>query len=267
MTPERSLARPDAGTLLVGAALIVVAAIAWTAVVQQASSMPMTTPGTSPGVKDGVAFTLQWGVMMAAMMLPSALPMILLYRLVAKRGNVNDRAIPSVVFAGIYVLMWTLSGAVVYGLYVGTSAIAVRSPAFNTATPYMIAAMLAGAGVYQFTAAKQACLRYCESPLAFLMSRWRNGYRATFRIAVQHAAYCIGCCWALMLVLVAAGSMSISWVLAIAVIVFAEKTLPRGWQTARIVGVVLILLAAAITARPSLAERLGPPAHPMVMTH
>ena len=156
-----------------------------------------------------------------------------------------------------------LTGIVVYGGYVTTSILAARSSSFTATTPYIIAGILAAAGIYQFTSVKHVCLRYCESPLDFLMKRWRNGYRATFAIAVKHAGYCIGCCWALMAVLVAAGSMSIAWVLAIALVVFAEKVLPRGWQTARIVGAVLITLAIAIAARPELAGSLRPPTHSM----
>lgn len=228
--------------------------------------MSMTTPGASPSVKEGVTFTFQWGVMMTAMMLPSAMPMILLYRLVANRRSAGERAIPVALFAGVYLLIWTLTGVVVYAAYVATSAVAQRSPAFNAATPYVIAAVLAAAGLYQFTAVKQACLRYCESSLAFLMSRWRNGYRATLKIAVQHAGYCIGCCWALMAVLVAAGAMSITWVLAIATVVFAEKLLPRGWHIARIVGAIFIAIAVAMAARPDLVGKLRPSTH-MMMNH
>ena len=124
--------------------------------------------------------------------------------------------------------------------------------------PYAVALTLFAAGVNQFTTAKRACLAQCQSPADFVMRRWRAGYRATLRLAVTHAAYCIGCCWALMVVLVAAGSMSLPWVFAIAVAVFAERALPGGQRTARIVGVLLIGAAAAVALRPELASMASP---------
>jgi predicted metal-binding membrane protein len=113
--------------------------------------------------------------------------------------------------------------------------------------------VLVAAGVYQFTGAKHLCLRRCQSPLAFLMRRWRSGYGATLTLAVEHAGYCIGCCWGLMAILVAVGAMSTAWVLAITLVVFAEKVLLRGWRTARLVGVGLVVLGLAVALRPELA--------------
>ena len=88
---------------------------------------------------------------------------------------------------------------------------------------------------------------------------------ATLRLAIGHAGYCIGCCWALMVILVAAGAMSISWVLAIAIVVFAEKVLPHGWRTARLVGVGLIALGFAVALRPGLAGIMRAEMAPMRM--
>ena len=143
-----------------------------------------------------------------------------------------------------------------YGGYVAMSSLAARWPAFGAAMPYAVAAVLVGAGAYQLTDAKRVCLRHCEAPLGFLMRRWRSGYAATLRLALEHAGYCIGCCWALMAILVVAGAMSITWVLAIAVVVFAEKVLPHGWRTARFVGVSLLALGVAVAVHPALAVAL-----------
>ena len=85
------------------------------------------------------------------------------------------------------------------------------------------------------------------------MSRWRRGYGGTLRVAVEHAAYCVGCCWGLMAVLVAAGAMGLAWVLLIAVVVFVEKLLPRGEWTARALGAALIALGIAVAVQPNLA--------------
>lgn len=205
------------------------------------------------------AFTLQWGVMMAAMMLPSAAPMILLYRGARERGvSAGGAAIPAELFALTYIVLWALTGVPVYLGYVVTGRLALASPAFNAAVPYTIAATLLAAGVYQLTPAKHACLHACEAPVDFLMRRWRSGYAATLKLAVSHAAYCIGCCWALMVVLVVAGAMSLPWVLAIALVTFAEKVLPAGGRTARVVGIGMIVAAIAVAARPELTTAIRP---------
>jgi predicted metal-binding membrane protein len=251
-------------TAVLGAALIAVSATAWLLVLRTGSSMSMAGSGASPSVAEGAAFTAQWGVMMAAMMLPSAAPMILLYRTVSRRLSADgDSSIPVALFAAVYLFLWLLFGVPVYGAYVALSSLAARWRPFDAAMPYAVAAVLVAGGVFQLTEAKRVCLRYCEAPLGFLMQRWHSGYAATLRLAVEHASYCIGCCWALMVILVAAGAMSISWVLAIAIVVFAEKVLPRGWRTARLVGVSLIALGLAVALHPELAGTMRPRAAPM----
>lgn len=251
----------SAGTAVLAAVLIVVGATAWFHVLQPGSSMSMAGPGASPSLAEGAAFTAQWGVMMAAMMLPSAAPMIMLYGTVSRRLSVEgDSSIPVAVFAAVYLFLWLLCGVPVYGAYVAMASLAARWRSFDAAMPYAVAGVLVAAGIYQLTEAKRACLRYCEAPLGFLMRRWRSGYAETLRLAVAHASYCIGCCWALMVILVAAGAMSIAWVLAIAIVVFAEKVLPRGWRTARLVGLILVGLGLAVALHPDLAGTMRP--HP-----
>jgi predicted metal-binding membrane protein len=156
----------------------------------------------------------------------------------------------------VYLAVWTLLGVPVYAGYVAAARAAERWPWFDALTPWLVALSLAAAGVYQLTAAKRACLRHCESPLEFLMRRWRSGYGATLRLAAEHAAWCVGCCWALMLVLVAAGAMSLPWVLVIALAVSLEKVLPRNAATVRLMAAALMALALAVALRPGLAGTL-----------
>ena len=231
-----------------------VAALAWLAVVRQSTTMVM--PSASPSWREGALFTLQWGVMMTAMMLPAALPVMLLYRTVSARlvAERQARVLPFVFFVAVYLILWLLTGVPVYGAGVLLKQLS-PSP---TLVPYLLALVLILAGVYQFTAAKLTCLRRCESPMSFLMRRWRNNYAAAFNIGVRHALYCMGCCWALMVVLVAAGAMSLPWVLAISVVVFAEKVLPRGQLTAAIIGVILVAAGIAIALQPDWAVALRP---------
>ena len=231
---------------------------AWVSVIRSADAMRM--PQMEPlSVAAGLAFTLEWGVMMTAMMLPSATPMILLYgrssRSSSERGQ---RVIPAEAFALTYVVLWLLTGIPVYLAWVWLGNLAERSATVRAAIPYAMAATLFAAGIYQLSSVKHAYLRQCESPVDFLMRRWRSGYGATLRLATMHAAYCIGCCWALMVILVVAGAMSLPWVLAIAVVVFAEKVLPGGERTARITGILLIVAGLMMAVRPDLAAALRP---------
>jgi len=240
------------------ALLLATTAFAWLGVLQSATAMKMPQMEPLSGAAL-TAFTLEWGVMMTAMMLPSAAAMILLYGMTSRRpGKPSERVIPAEVFATTYVVIWLLTGVPVYVAWVGIAEISARSMTFAAAIPYAIAGTLFAAGIYQLSPAKHACLRQCEAPADFLVRRWRAGYVASLRLAATHAGYCIGCCWALMVVLVVAGAMSLPWVLAIALLVFAEKVLPGGGRTARITGVMLIVAALAVGVQPELAAGLKP---------
>jgi predicted metal-binding membrane protein len=96
------------------------------------------------------------------------------------------------------------------------------------------------AGVYQMTPLKQVCLRSCRSPLSFLMRRWRSGWIGAYRMGVEHGAYCLGCCWALMLLLFAGGVMNLAVIAALTAWVLVEKLLPMGEHAARASGVLMI---------------------------
>jgi predicted metal-binding membrane protein len=137
-----------------------------------------------------------------------------------------------------------------YVASVGLSAIA------NDTRAYGVAAVLVVAGVFQLSPLKQVCLRRCRSPLGFLLGHWRAGWRGSLALGWSHATYCLGCCWALMVVLVAAGAMGLLWVLLVAAVVAAEKVLPGGEWIARATGIALLVLGVAIVARPGLAMTL-----------
>jgi predicted metal-binding membrane protein len=208
-------------------------------------------------VEAGLAFVLAWGAMMAAMMLPSAAPMILLFRAVTKNTTASGQhAVPTLAFAATYLVVWLAVGVPVYAINVGVESAAAASQTVAGLLPYALGAVLVVAGAYQFSALKRVCLENCQSPLAFLMRTWRAGHLGTLRIGVAHAVYCIGCCWGLMAVLVGAGAMGLEWVLLIAVVVFAEKLLPRGERTTRVVGIALVGLGLAVWIDPGLAATL-----------
>jgi predicted metal-binding membrane protein len=105
------------------------------------------------------------------------------------------------------------------------------------------------AGVYQLTPLKRACLRQCQSPLGFLISRWRGGTAGAFRMGLEHGAYCVGCCWALMLLLFAGGVMNLVVIAALTVFVAFEKLAPLGVNGARVSGALLLVAGTWVLAR------------------
>ncbi|WP_129669127.1 DUF2182 domain-containing protein [Phytoactinopolyspora endophytica] len=249
-----------------GAALLVVAAAAWMGVVREASSMSSaddmedgaTGIGASLELGEAAAYIGSWGVMMIAMMLPSAVPMIALYSTVrpSMAARYGGRTVSTSVFGALYVLVWMSTGILAYAGSVLASAAAHASDDVSELAPYAVATVLVAAGAYQFSPVKRTCLRRCRGPLAFLASQWRPGVSGAIRLGLAHSGYCIGCCWALMVVLVAAGAMGMMWVLLIAALVFVEKVLPYGEHTARTIGVALALLGLLVAAEPDLASTL-----------
>ena len=204
----------------------------------------------APTPLDALAYVVAWAIMMAAMMLPSALPMIGLYAGTQKSASPPARLTSVALFALMYLGLWALTGLPVYAASLLLMAITAETLA------YVVATVLVVAGVYQLTPLKQMCLRHCRSPLGFLLGHWRAGIRGALRMGAAHAGYCLGCCWALMVVLVVAGAMSLPWVLLIASTVAVEKLVPRGEWIARLTGVALVLLGVAVAVRPALAAGL-----------
>jgi predicted metal-binding membrane protein len=233
--------------------LLIVTAAAWLDVIRSSLGAPdmMMTMFMPMTVSDGLAFVASWGVMMTAMMLPSALPMIGLYAATQRAESAAaPRGVPVAVFTLVYLGVWAASGAPVYLAHTGLMALSPRAFACGVAT------VLLAAGVFQLSPLKQACLRACRSPLGFLLGHWRAGLRGSLALGWAHAMYCLGCCWALMVVLVAAGAMGLAWVLLIAAVVAAEKLLPRGEWIARATGGALLLLGVAVALRPAFVTAL-----------
>lgn len=251
-------------TLVTGAALLIVAGLSWLLVIRQASEMPgmsMEAPGmamaegsSSSILTEATAYLVAWGVMMAAMMLPSATPMITLYGTIhRKRTQSRDAGVSVALFTLIYLIVWLAFGIPVYLLGVVIDGSASTSPAVAGLLPYALAIVLLAAGIYQLSPLKRVCLQACRSPLGFLMGHWQSGYLGTIKMGLAHAAYCVGCCWSLMVVLVAAGAMALHWVLLITVLVFAEKLFPHGEWTARAIGTALIVVGTLVILWPDLA--------------
>jgi predicted metal-binding membrane protein len=181
-----------------------------------------------------------WAVMMTGMMLPSASRVLLLYGAIVRRSGEGSAGRRIYAFAAGYLVVWTVFSLGATALQRVLATLLLVSPMMETTSPRVGATLLLVAGVYQLSPLKLACLRTCQSPLGFLMSRWHNGLSGSFRMGVQHGAYCLGCCWALMLLLFVGGVMNLAVIAALTVFVAFEKLAPFGVHGAKISGVILI---------------------------
>ena len=244
------------GRLVLFMVLVVLPAACWTWIVVMARDMygPMT--GASAWMMsvtwDAPRLLLlwaMWAAMMAGMMLPSAVPFVLLYAGAARRApEEGSAALRIYALAGGYVLAWAVFSAAATLLQRGLARLFVLTPMMEPASPAAAAALLAVAGVYQFTPLKRACLRACRSPIDFLGRHWRRGAAGALRMGLSHGAYCVGCCWALMLILFAGGVMNLAVILALTAWVIVEKLAPFGQQSASVAGALLLAAAAAMLA-------------------
>ncbi|MFG2883393.1 DUF2182 domain-containing protein [Streptomyces sp. NPDC048297] len=235
------------GVLLPAGLLLVVAAAAWSWVVTRWGGMPVTTGTMGLGLP---AFLVAWTLMMAAMMLPSTAPVAALYA----RTITVHRPGRMAVFTVAYLLVWVAAGLPAYALAGGLGR-AAALPAWAGST--VAAAVFAISGVYQLTPLKDRCLAKCRSPVG-LMLRYASYPRASrdVRAGAHHGAFCLGCCWSLMLLLAAFGLMNLWAMVALAAVIAVEKLAPAGHLVARAVGVTSIALAVAVFWVPALAPGL-----------
>jgi predicted metal-binding membrane protein len=187
-----------------------------------------------------------WAVMMTAMMLPSATPLVLLYASALRARDSRDGGRPIYALAGGYLLVWAAFSVAATLLQRVLATTLLLTPMMEPASHAIAATLLAVAGVYQLMPLKRACLRVCRSPLSFLLERWRPGTLGALRLGIDHGIYCLGCCWALMLLLFAGGVMNVFVIIAIALFVLAEKFLPFGERTAIASGIALLAIAALV---------------------
>lgn len=182
-----------------------------------------------------------WGVMMVGMMLPSAAPAILLYaRVMRGSAGVEAPAARAYAFAGGYLVAWLAFSAAATLLQWALAEAALVSPMMESSSPRLGAALLIVAGIYQWTPLKERCLTQCRSPATFLTQHARPGVTGALRLGILHGLYCVGCCWALMLLLFVGGVMSLLWIAAITIFVLLEKLAPFGAQGGRLSGALLV---------------------------
>ena len=250
----RALTRPvPLAALVLGGALV-----AWIITVQRMRGMD-AGPGTDLG---GLGWYVGiWVTMMAAMMLPSAAPMVLLYARVSRERARRGQAafVPTWIFVAGYLAAWTAYGLVAYGIYRAVVAAGTGWLAWDRAGPYVAGGALIGAGVYQLTPLKDVCLRHCRSPLHFLLQGWREGRTGAVRMGLEHGAFCVGCCWGLMVALFALGVMSLAWMAIVAGVILVEKLAPQGERLSRVFAVALVALGIWVAVAPGSVPGLTRP--------
>lgn len=195
---------------------------------------------------------LMWAVMMVGMMLPSASPTILLFAaLERKRGTAIGGRTSAFVFG--YLGIWSLfavTAATTQTLLARAGLVSTQMAATST---LLAGGIFVAAGLYEFTPLKDRCLTHCRSPLEWIPRHMRPGRGGAFRMGVEHGAYCVGCCWVLMLLLFVGGVMNLVWVAVIAILVLAQKIMPRGPILVRLAGAALVLAGVVLMVRPLLA--------------
>ncbi len=274
MTADAALASAMRRERLIAlVAMLLIAALAWTWLAREAARMAgMDMPGMadvrmnhlqmmSPALaawSTPLALYLfgMWFVMMVGMMVPSAAPMVLLYLGVARQAERGGKRFASAAWFLLgYLLAW---GAFSMGATLAHWALesaAMMTPAMSTANRATGAIVLIAAGIYQWLPVKDSCLTHCRAPLSFIQQHggFQSSPGGAMRLGLRHGLYCVGCCWALMLVLFAVGVMNLLWIAMLMCVVLAEKLVPGGRWIARIVGVVATAAGLALLLHGDMA--------------
>ena len=195
-------------------------------------------------------FLVLWVLMMAAMMFPSVWPAVAVYELVIRQRAAAGAhsAWRSSAFVAGYLASWTVVGLVAYALLTLARAAGLDTLSSTELARYVVAPVAIAASLYEVVPFKQACLRHCRGPFSFFIAHWRDGTRGAIEMGARHGAYCVGCCWMLMVVLLALGTMSVTWMAIVSLAIAVEKLAPQRW--ARLAGGALLvgLIALAVVA-------------------
>ena len=240
---------------LVAGALLLITALAlgytcWLATgFDMSTMMSPTFVAWSPGY-----FTfmlIMWIVMMVGMMTPSVAPTVLLYAEFARRNTREGQSFPSVGwFVAGYLLAWSAFAVLATLFQWLLEWLALITPMMAGTSRGLGAAVLIAAGVYQWLPVKQSCLAQCRSPLSFIQKQGGIPSRArgALRLGWRHGLYCIGCCWALMLLLFAFGVMNLYWIAGLMVFVLLEKMLPFAAIFSRAAGVAAVVVGLGLVS-------------------
>ncbi len=244
----RAVVQRDRKIVLSGLAAVILLATLYTVYMARELHVPVdmammpTAHISLTGHNDFLFLFAMWTVMQVAMMSPTAVPMILMYSKIERHSN--PQRFPffriGLFFLG-YLLLWAAFSAVFALLQMGLHSASLLSHDLATNNPWLSGGILIAAGLFQFSALKEACLKQCRSPVGYLMTEWRGGRGGTLLMGLKHGAHCVGCCWIIMALLFVAGVMNLFWMAAITAFVLIEKLTARGENFGRVVGVGLII--------------------------
>jgi predicted metal-binding membrane protein len=186
--------------------------------------------------------------MIAAMMLPSSLPLVRLFSLASSGAPARRRSMAG--FLGGYALVWSAFGAAAFAGDALLNRLLADNAELRAQRWIIVGGLLALAGAVQFTPLKDRCLTECRHPGAFLMQHYRRGAGGGFTLGRRHGLFCVGCCWALMLVMFVAGVASLTWMAGLTVLMVYEKTAARGDTAVPLAGIALLAWAAIVLVHP-----------------
>lgn len=249
----RALARPR---ILALACIVVLVACGWSYLglvlagqqspgILRTLCQPIYGVAGSAGISAAVLGFAMWCAMVLAMMLPTAAPMITTYADLAETAAAKGEpaASPPVLMAG-YIAVWLGGAIVLTALQAVLARAGALDPFIGVANPFIAGTMFVMAGGYQFSALKRACLTHCQHPFRFFFGNWTADPGGVFRIGLQQGLYCLGCCWAMMLLMFAAGAMNVVWMAALGAVMAIEK-INTTTRFSRVLGIVFILAGTA----------------------
>jgi predicted metal-binding membrane protein len=256
---EAAVTTPSRRTrTIVWLTLLLLAAVAWVVIFQQTQMIASVNEGMAAmeaGPISLLLFLPVWVSMMVAMMFPAVAPVVSLFATIStKRLASNQRAAPTWMFLIGYLFVWSLFGIGAYLLSLVVPAIGMMAAGLRVDSPLAAGIVLIAAGLYQLTPLKQVCLRHCRSPLSVILHGWHDGYGGAFRMGFKHGAYCLGCCWGLMLVLFAVGLMNLVWMVLLTIAIFVEKVFSQGPLISRLIALALVLFGIVTLVMPWLSQ-------------
>jgi predicted metal-binding membrane protein len=202
-------------------------------------------PSAPAAAADLALVYLMWVAMTFAMMLPTAGPMVLTYAEIAETAAAkHERVVSPLTLTAGYLAVWLGFAVAATLLQFALTRLARIDPALGVAGGLFSGAVFVGAGAYQFSALKHACVTLCQRPFPFFFANWSTAPAAVFRLGLRQGVYCLGCCWAMMLVMFAVGVMNVAWMAALGVVMGVEKIMSTT-RFSRAVGVVFLLIGGA----------------------
>jgi predicted metal-binding membrane protein len=237
--------------LIVGGGLAAVVVACWAWQVDMSLQAPANGAPSWQWTPGAIATTFSmWCAMMVAMMLPTAAPYIWTYwNLAGTRTTQTSRTSGTIAFVVGYLISWAVFSAAATLLQIVLDERGLLSPNMAIAGTAVSGVVALGAGIYQFTPMKLACVHKCRTPIGFFVARWRDGAGGAMAVGIEHGMYCVGCCWMLMATMFVAGIMSLAWMAILTAIMLVEKLPSIGERFGKAMGWVGIAVGIVLIAK------------------